>query len=251
MHAARLTRSPYIQPLDKNMAQPGTRKAWQEHQDRRRTEFRISARSITFRHLAQTEDQVAALERRYARPVFGVVKVWDLVQQLAACVDPADVDLYNTSQLVHVLQVLESMEDDGVSDPQLQLAAILHDLGKLLLLADEAPENVVSINRPIGSYSPGVGLENVTFCWNHDEFAYSRFKDYLPAHLSWLIRYHSIDIDASRPYMNALDHERVEQYLIPFRQHDLGSKSPYHLPKLRLEAYRDLVEDAFPDPIPF
>ena len=99
--------------------------------------------------LARLEEQVTALRAKYARPVFGLVNTWDLLEQLGGCVDPADPVLYGASQQLHALQVLTAMEADGVKDPVLLAAALIHDVGKLLLLAGEAPENVVGPTAPI------------------------------------------------------------------------------------------------------
>ncbi len=66
--------------------------------------------------------------------------------------------------------MLDAMDRDGIDDPELLLAVLVHDLGKLLLVAGEDPANVVCMNSPIGEPTPGVGLDQCTFQWNHDEF---------------------------------------------------------------------------------
>jgi hypothetical protein len=210
-------------------------------------EFAREARQISERHWKQTHGTVAALKRKYETAVFGRQRIWDLVEKLALCVDPTDGALYGASQLVHVRQVVAAMERDGVSDPDLFLAAITHDLGKVLLLGVEAPENVVGMNAPIGDYPDAVGLDNVTFQWNHDEFVYSRLKDYLPDHLAWLLRYHSILIDRSQRFMDARDRGYLDRYLVPFRHYDQTTKSCCVLPsRTILDPYRELVEHTFP-----
>ena len=123
-----------------------------------RTAFAARGRAIWEAHRTQSLESVAALRRRYHAPVFGRVDTWTLVERLANCIDPADGLLGCTSQLVHVLQVLDMMESEGVTDPHLLAAAVVHDIGKLLLLVGEAPENVVCLNEPIGEYPPGIGF---------------------------------------------------------------------------------------------
>lgn len=209
------------------------------------------ALAIDVRHHGQTLEDVIALRDRYAAPVFGRVRVWDLIQRLGTIVDPTDQALFCTSQLTHVLQVLEGMERDGIDDPDLVLAALIHDLGKLLLATDEDPANVVSLNRPIGEYECGVGLDHTVMEWNHDEFGYSRFKDHVPDHVAWLIRYHSIDIDECRGLMDARDRDYTDRYLRVFSRYDHGTKSPYRLPSRPIEDYREVVERAFPEPVLF
>jgi hypothetical protein len=87
--------------------------------------------------------------------------------------------------------------------------------------------------------------------WNHDEFAYSRLKDYLPDGLAWLVRYHSIVREACEPYMDARDRDYAERYLRPFARYDHETKSPLFLPQRRLEDYRHIVERALPATIMF
>src|SRR5215475_12118486 len=55
-----------------------------------RVAFVKAADEIQRRHRAQTREQVAALRAKYARPLYGLVNTWDLLEGLAACVDPTD-----------------------------------------------------------------------------------------------------------------------------------------------------------------
>jgi inositol oxygenase len=213
-------------------------------------EFMAGARSIDERHWRQTRATVTALKRKYEAAVWGRERVWDLVQKLAGCVDPTDAELYCTDQLVHTQQVVAGMERDGVRDPDMLLAAITHDLGKVLLLTAEAPEHVVGMTAPIGRHEPGVGLDRVVLQWGHDEFIYSRLRDHVPDHVAWLLRYHSIGIEAARPYMDARDRDYLDRYLLPFRKYDQGTKSTCALPPRGILApYRALIESTFPQPI--
>jgi inositol oxygenase len=214
-------------------------------------EFRQNAKAIEDRHGAQTTADVERLRAKYAEPVFGEMRVWDLVVQQARCIDSSDSGLFLASQEVHVLQMLDGMDRDGVTDPDLVLSAIIHDVGKLLLLTGEDPANVTGTNEPIGAYDDGCGLDNCVFQWNHDEFGYSGFKDYVPDHVAWLLRYHSIDPARWFHLMDERDRDYNERYFSPFRAYDQGSKSPYRVPVHRLEDFHDLIEAAFPDPIRF
>ena len=214
-------------------------------------EFRVEARAIGARHEAQTRADVERLTQKYAEPIFGTTRVWDLVVQQARCVDPSDPGLFLASQEVHVLQMLDGMARDGVTDPDLVVTAIIHDLGKLLLLTGEDPANVVGTNGAIGEYDDGCGLDACVFHWNHDELAYTRFKDHVPDHVAWLLRYHSITPSRWLHLMDERDREYHERYFVPFARYDQGTKSRFRLPQQRLDDYRDLVERTFPDPIPF
>jgi predicted HD phosphohydrolase len=215
-----------------------------------REEFLLEARDIYDRHWAQTAETVAALRKKHDRPLVGRVRMWDVLQQLGQCVDRADGTLYCASQLVHVEQMLAAMQDEGVDDADLIVAALTHDLGKILILHGEEPENVFCANRPIGDYQEGVGLDNVVFQWNHDEFAYSRLVDHVPDHVAWLIRYHSIDFRRTRPFMDSRDIDYFERYLISFRHWDQDFKSAFSMPPQgTLSRHRDLIEQRFPKPI--
>jgi hypothetical protein len=219
--------------------------------DPRTVDYFAQAREIDARHARQTLDDVEALHRKYTEPVFGTVKVWDLLQRLAQCIDPSDCALFCASQQTHVLQMLDAMHGDGIDDPDLILAVLVHDLGKLLLLTSEDPANVVSMNAPIGEHEPGSGLDRCTFQWNHDEFGWSRLHDHVPDGVAWLVRYHSMDADAVAHLMDARDLAYRERYFDVFTRYDHGTKTPFHLPAVQLDAYRDVVEHAFPEPIPF
>jgi hypothetical protein len=212
-------------------------------------EFKTTARAIQARHDAQTREIVARLKRRYEGAVLGRVRVWDLVEKLALCVDPTDTALYCTSQFIHVQQLVAAMERDGVRDPDFYIAAFTHDLGKVMLLANEAPEYVVCQSAPVGGDRENIGLDNVVFQFGHPEIIYSRLKDHVPDHLAWLVRYHATSIKHAQPYMDDRDRGYAERYLKPFRRYDNEFKSATFLPRIDLAKYRALIEEAFPQPI--
>ena len=209
------------------------------------------SRAIESRHNAQTLEDVAALQRKYASPVLGSVSPWSLVERLGQCVDPTDQRLLCASQQMHILQIIDAMEEEGAATEEMILVALVHDLGKVLLLTDEVPENIVCMNRPIRACEQGGGLDNCVFQWNHDEFAHSRLKNYLPDELAWLVRYHSILPETCDKYMDARDRDYYQRYLQPFSRYDHGTKSPLYLPKRRLADYRQVVERALPASIVF
>lgn len=215
-------------------------------------EFRARAKEIARRQRAQTRATVERLVAKYERPIFGRVRVWDLIEKLALCIDPTDQSLKCASQHLHVCQMLAAMERDGVTDESLVLAALVHDLGKVALLAGEVPEHVVCYIAPVEAREPAAGLASVLFRFGHDEIAYMRLKDHVPDEVAWLIRYHSMTVAKARPYMDARDLEYEARYLRTFSKYDGGSKSPAFLPvPATLERYRDRIERTFPSPILF
>lgn len=214
-------------------------------------QFKKDASAIIERHKRQTLADVDRLRKKYETPIFGQIKPWTLVEMLAQCIDPTDSALLCASQQIHVLQIIDGMERDGVATTELVLAALLHDLGKVLLVIGEAPENVVCYNDPIETCAPGAGLDNCVFQWNHDEFIYSRLKQYLPDRLAWLLRFHSIVPAQCAAQMDARDRQYLEEVFRTFSRYDHATKSFSALPKLRIGDYRLLVEKALPKYIVF
>jgi hypothetical protein len=211
--------------------------------------FRREAERIDAARARQTADDVAALKARYEAPVMGRVRVWDLVEKLALCIDASDRRLFCASQFVHVQQILAAMEQNAVDDPDLLLLAIVHDLGKVLLLTAAAPEDVVGVTHRIAGGAEGAGLDQTIFQFGHGEFIHSRISGLVPEHVAWVARYHNIRLREATPLMNERERVWAERYLIPFRRFDGSFVSPYFLPRIDLSRYRDLVERAFPAPL--
>lgn len=143
------------------------------------------------------------------------------------------------------------MERDGISDPNLYLAAFLHDLGKVTLLTDELPENILGQAKPIGKFEKGVGLDQVTYQFCHPEIVYLRLREHVPDDLAWLLRYHNIYTPNSIAYMNAKDQNYAKKYLEAFQKYDRSFKSYTYVPTVDLKKYRDLIDQTFPNPISF
>jgi hypothetical protein len=213
--------------------------------------FTKNAETIYQRHFDQDLDKVQKLKNRYSKNVFGKIKVVDAIRMLSECVDPSDTELFCTSQLVHTLQVVESMTKAKMSNDMIMLG-LVHDLGKiLLLLGDEDPANIVCPNELIGSFGVGVGLDNVITHWSHDEYIYHKLYPFLNKDSLWLLRYHSFRFDIRAHVLSKKDLERKLRLLDPFRVHDLKSKSCYVLPSTKLDDYADFLEKYFPVPIEF
>lgn len=208
-------------------------------------EQRATEQLITGRHNTQTVADVRRLSEKYTKPILGEVETWDLLMMLGTCVDPTDGALGAASQLVHVLQVLEMMIAEGVTDEDLLLAALVHDLGTVLLLTDEDPANVVCMNRFIAGEEGG-GLGQGITQWNHDEFAYMRLVDVVPRDVALLIRYHSVMPHDLDPYLATSEREFADRYHGPFFRYDQESKSAMRRPSVRIEDFRGLVGRRLP-----
>lgn len=216
-----------------------------------RLEFDRGAARIRALRRRQAVETIRQLKAKYEGAIFGKVRVWDMIEKLGMCVDASDNSLMLTSQYVHVQQVLEGMERDGVQDRDMVLIALLHDLGKVMLLTAEVPEHIVGARAPVGEFPRGVGVDNVVFQFGHDEMIYSRMKDHVPEHVAWTIRYHSAPDKNLEPYLNQRDREYFDRYLKPFQTYDRELKSNTHLPRVEMAKYRALIEDMFPQPILF
>jgi predicted HD phosphohydrolase len=228
--------------------EPGEYMTAQE-QARWRDAYEAEARTLYLDHFRQNREQALGLRDKYRTPIFGIVPVIDVLRRLAECIDPTDTELYCVNQLVHTLQVAGGMEQDGITDETLILAALLHDMGKVTELVGEVPEYVNGPNEPIGDHAAGCGLDNVLTTWNHDEFAYQRVRAYVPDHVAWLIRHHSLRFDLCMDLMDARDRRYFDTYLGLFRKYDLGTKSVFNRPQKRLSDYEALVRSYFPAPI--
>jgi hypothetical protein len=213
-------------------------------------EFRERAFAIQKRSRLQTQEEVKALKKKYEEPIFGEIAVERLLELQAQIVDPTNIFLFTGSQLTHTLQVLESMEKDGITDGEFLAATLIHDLGKLSVLNGERWENLEGGGKiPQGENLSGSGFENCTFNWDHADVVHARFHPYLSKNMSWLLKWHSIQSDCE-PLMDALDRKLFEKYYKPFVRHD-RTFIFHHLPQKRLSDYIPLVKQFFPEKVLF
>ncbi|PWA63458.1 inositol oxygenase 4 [Artemisia annua] len=167
------------------------------------------------------------------------MSIWECCELLNEVVDESDPDL-DEPQIEHLLQSAEAIRKDYPNEDWLHLTALIHDLGKVLLLprfvelpqwavvGDTHPlgcafdESIVhhkyfkenpDINNPIyqtknGIYEEGCGLENVTISWGHDDYMYLVAKENgttLPPAALFIIPMHS-----SGAYKHLMNDEDVE-----------------------------------------
>ena len=82
--------------------------------------------------------------------------------------------LYCPSQLTHTLQVLEKLEDAGITDREFLATMLIHDVGKLAAMKGEKWENIEGGGKiPLGQNVPGSGLANCTFNWDHGDIVHA------------------------------------------------------------------------------
>lgn len=213
-------------------------------------QFNKKALSIHNTHRKQTIIDVDSLNKKYTtNNIFkSPINIWNGIEKLGFITDPTDKELYAVSQLTHVMQVIEGMEIDKIDDKNIYICGLLHDLGKLLLLTDENPSNIVCDNHIIQGRQ-NIGLDNCVLQWNHDEYIYIKLKNKIEYKYLWLMRYHSINIKSCEQYFDQKDKSLVEEMLIPFKKYDKGTKSIYHIPNIDVDKYRKIIENAFPEPL--
>jgi inositol oxygenase len=190
---------------------------------------------------------------------------WDAALLLNELVDDSDPDTEH-SQIVHLLQTAESIRKEWPSSEYdwFHLVGFIHDLGKVLahpslysepqwaVVGDTYPlgckfdEAIVfheyfehnsdkqnpEYNTKFGIYNEGIGLENLTLSWGHDEYMYQVCKlnnSTLPDVALNMIRYHSFYAwhqgNAYTHLMNEED-KKTLQWVREFQKHDLYSKLP-------------------------
>ena len=148
-------------------------------------------------HVLQTDAQRRDLSARWSLRNRKGGRV-GFAQVLHFTVDHTDRFLMYTSQFIHCLQVFGGIvRADDQSDPameglvtdgtrsDLEIGALIHDLGKTLTLFGERDGNVDCMNRIVRFV--GNGLDGVVAQWNHDEFAFK--TQVLHATLSWGARH--------------------------------------------------------------
>ena len=158
--------------------------------------------AVCLTHGAQDAETSAQLVEKWNRTVIaGKTRVLDLLALLHFTTDRSDAVLGYTSQLVHALQVYAAVsnatdiifdERDAQYRRDMRLAALIHDLGKLLSLFGEADAHVDCTNRAL-AVDPGGGLDAIRAQFNHDEYGYLKLRGLgLPRRVELVIRFHSL-----------------------------------------------------------
>ncbi|KAG5652596.1 hypothetical protein H0H81_004427 [Sphagnurus paluster] len=208
------------------------------------------------------------------------MSVWEAMEKLNTLIDESDPDT-SLSQIEHLLQTAEAIRRDGKPE-WMQVAGLVHDLGKLLLFfgsqgqwdvvgdtfvvgckfSDKIiyPDTFVTnpdsrdsvYSTEYGIYTPNCGLDNVMLSWGHDEYLYHVFKDQstLPEEALAMIRYHSFYPWHREGAYTHLTNEKDIKILAAvraFNPYDLYSKSdaPCNVAELR-PYYQGLIAKFFP-----
>jgi inositol oxygenase len=236
-------------------------------------------------HINQSYKFVKRMREEYGKLNKVEMSIWECCELLNDVVDESDPDL-DEPQIEHLLQTAEAIRKDYPNEDWLHLTALIHDLGKVLLLpsfgrlpqwavvGDTFPvgcafdESIVhhkyfkenpdynnpSYNTKYGVYSEGCGLDNVLMSWGHDDYmcmVAKENKTTLPSAALFVIRYHSFySLHKSGAYKYLLNAEDVEnlKWLQIFNKYDLYSKSKVLIDVEKVKPYYlSLIKKYFPE----
>ncbi|KAI9191056.1 hypothetical protein LWI28_002946 [Acer negundo] len=235
-------------------------------------------------HINQSYDFVKRMREKYGKLDKVEMSIWECCELLNEVVDESDPDL-DEPQIQHLLQSAEAIRKDYPDEDWLHLTALIHDLGKVLLLPSfgELPQWAVvgdtfplgcafdkanvhhkyfkdnpDINNPAyntknGIYTEGCGLDNVMISWGHDDYMYLVAKENgstLPSAGLFIIRYHSFyPLHKEGAYTHLMNEEDKEnmKWLHTFNKYDLYSKSKVLVDVEKVKPYYvSLIEKYFP-----
>ncbi|KAM7471796.1 hypothetical protein LguiA_009979 [Lonicera macranthoides] len=236
-------------------------------------------------HISQSFDFVKRMREEYGKLDKVEMSIWECCELLNEVVDESDPDL-DEPQIEHLLQTAEAIRKDYPNEDWLHLTALIHDLGKVLLLpsfgelpqwavvGDTYPvgcafdESIVhhkyfkenpdyknpAYNTKYGAYSKGCGLNNVLMSWGHDDYMYLVAKENgttLPSAGLFIIRYHSFyALHRSGAYKHLMNEEDFDnlKWLQVFNKYDLYSKSKVRVDVEKVKPYyQSLIDKYFPE----
>ncbi|KAL4384390.1 hypothetical protein GQ457_15G008340 [Hibiscus cannabinus] len=236
-------------------------------------------------HINQTYDFVMKMREGYTKLNRAEMGIWECCELLNEVVDDSDPDL-DEPQIQHLLQSAEAIRKDYPNEDWLHLTALIHDLGKILILQkfgglpqwavvgdtfpvgcrfdesnihykyfkDNPDFNNPKYNSKSGIYKEGCGLDNVNMSWGHDDYMYMVAKENgttLPDAGLFIIRYHSFyplhQHGAYAQFMNEEDKANMK-WLHIFNKYDLYSKSKVRVDTENVKPYYEsLIKKYFPE----
>ncbi|KAI0779147.1 myo-inositol oxygenase [Irpex lacteus] len=234
-------------------------------------------------HEKQTMEFNLRIRSSFKKTVRARMGIWEAMEMLNTLVDDSDPDT-SVSQIEHLLQTAEAIRRDQKPE-WMQVAGLVHDLGKLLyifgsegqwdvvgdtfvvgckfsdkIIYPETFEGNPDFKDPVysteyGVYQPNCGLDNVMLSWGHDEYLYHVLKNQssLPEDALYMIRYHSFypwhRENAYQHLTNAKD-QRALAAVRAFNPYDLYSKSDEPVDPEKLKPYyQGLIAKFFPEVI--
>ena len=234
-------------------------------------------------HVNQTLDYVKGMYNTYRSLNNHTMTMNDALSKLNTFVDPSDPDV-DEDNATHAYQTAERARLLHPSNQELQVVALIHDLGKVLFTLGEPnwaivgdtyavgcefPKSIVyydtlrdnpDFNKydKLGIYTKNCGLENVYITFGHDEYLYqvlhqNKEKHQISQKYMDVIRYHSFYPWHTEGEYRHLMNERDHQTLVDvneFNQFDLYSKEDSPEISDEIKAYYDeLLTRYFPEPL--
>nr|XP_025644040.1 inositol oxygenase 2 isoform X2 [Arachis hypogaea] len=194
-------------------------------------------------HINQTYDFVKKMREHYQKLDKAEMSIWECCELLNQVVDESDPDL-DEPQIQHLLQSAEAIRKDYPNEDWLHLTALIHDLGKILLLpqfGELSQWAVVGDTFPVGCAFDEANI--------HHKVAKENGST-LPSAGLFIIRYHSFYAlhkeGAYAHLMNDEDRENLK-WLHVFNKYDLYSKSKVLVDVEKVKPYyQSLIEKYFP-----
>lgn len=231
----------------------------------------------TYQHVINKHNQYSFLNNYQLTMI-------EALNMLDDFVDPSDPDV-DTPNSIHAYQTAERIRKEHPNNIELQVAGLIHDVGKILFKFGEPSYNVVGdtyvvgarfpetmvyydsikdnkdyynqiFNTKLGIYEENCGLDNLKLSFGHDEYLYKvltkNTNHLFPYKYSKIIRYHSFypwhTHNEYKYFMNKDDYILLEE-VRNFNKFDLYSKEDTSF-KLTLgikKYYEKLLQHFFPE----
>lgn len=212
-------------------------------------------------HTNQTLEFVKGRMEYWGKLDHGYLTIMEALEKLNDLVDESDPDI-DLPNSFHAYQTAEGIRKNHPDNEWLQVAGLIHDVGKLMALWGEAQWATVGdtfpvgcrpdpsivfgvesfwknpdlsnpkLNTRLGIYEENCGLDKVYMSWGHDEYLYRVLlanTQSLPEEALYIIRFHSFypwHTSGAYTYLTNNKDEGMLKWIREFNQFDLYTKAP-------------------------
>lgn len=212
-------------------------------------------------HTNQTLEFVKGRLEYWGKLDHGHLTIMEALEKLNDLVDESDPDI-DLPNSFHAYQTAEGIRKNHPDNEWLQVAGLIHDVGKLMALWGEAQWATVGdtfpvgcrpdpsivfgvesfwknpdlsnpkLNTRLGIYEENCGLDKVYMSWGHDEYLYRVLlanTNSLPEEALYIIRFHSFypwHTSGAYTYLTNNKDEGMLKWIREFNQFDLYTKAP-------------------------